>query len=113
MNPPSILHISDLHRDSKKEVSNKALVLSLEQVRDRYQTESPRIPDPNLTIASGDIIRGVGYDAADAGAELQRQYDRAAEFLAELADRLVGGDRERVVIVPGNHDVSFYHAPWP
>lgn len=110
MDPLSILHVSDLHRDPKNEVSNKALLLSLEQDRDRYRTESPRIPDPNLIIASGDIIRGVMHDAADAEAELERQYDQAEEFLAELANRFVGGDRERVLIVPGNHDVSFYHA---
>ena len=106
----SILHVSDLHRDPKNEVKNKSLLLSLEQDRDRYRMETPRIPDPNLIVASGDIIHGVGYGAADAEGELQRQYDQAADFLAELADRFVSGNRERVVIIPGNHDVSFYHA---
>lgn len=110
MDPLSILHISDLHRDPNNEVRNKALLLSLEQDRDRYRNETPKIPDPNLIIASGDIIHGVKPNACDAETELQRQYDQAEEFLAELADRFVGGDRERVIIVPGNHDVSFYHA---
>jgi hypothetical protein len=108
--PLTILHVSDLHRDPTNEVSNKALLLSLEQDRDRYRAEVPRIPDPNLIIASGDIIHGVRHDAVNAEAELQRQYDQAEEFLVELADRFVGGDRERVVIIPGNHDVSFAHA---
>src|SRR4051812_21108856 len=102
MEPVSILHVSDLHRDPKNEVRNKALLLSLEQDRDRYRAETPKIPDPNLIIASGDIIHGVKHDAPDAKAELQRQYDQAEEFLAELADRFVGGDRDRVVIIPGN-----------
>jgi hypothetical protein len=110
MDPLTILHVSDLHRDPKNEVRNKALLLSLEQDRDRYRTETPNIPDPNLIIASGDIIHGVKHDAADAEPELQRQYEQAEEFLTALADRFVGGDRERVVIIPGNHDVSFYHA---
>src|ERR1043166_3795058 len=110
MQPLSIMHVSDLHRDPKNEVRNKALLLSLEQDRDRYRNETPKIPDPNLIIASGDIIHGVKHDAADAEAELQRQHDQAEEVLAGLADRFVGGNRERVVIVPGNHDVSFYHS---
>lgn len=63
MHPLSILHISDLHRDSKNEVRNKALLLSLEQDRDRHET--PRVPDPNLINASGDIIHGVKHDAAN------------------------------------------------
>ena len=110
MDPLTILHVSDLHRDPKNEVRNKALLLSLEQDRDSYRAETPKIPDPNLIIASGDIIYGVKRNAPDAEAELQRQYDQAEEFLAELADRFVGGDRGRVIIIPGNHDVSFYHA---
>lgn len=110
--PLSILHVSDLHRDPNNEVGNRALLLSLEQDRDRYRTETPSIPAPNLIIASGDIIYGVKHDVtrADAEAELQRQYDNAEQFLSELSDRFVDGDRERVVIIPGNHDVSFYHA---
>jgi hypothetical protein len=110
MDPLSILHVSDLHRDPKNEVRNKSLLLSLEQDRDRYRHETPKIPDPNLIIASGDIIHGVKHDAAKAEAELQRQYDQAEDFLVALADRFVGGDRERVVIIPGNHDISFYHS---
>jgi 3',5'-cyclic AMP phosphodiesterase CpdA len=111
MDPLSILHISDLHRDPNNEVSNKALLLSLELDRDRYRNETPKIPDPNLIIASGDIIHGVRHDATDAEAELQRQYDQADRFLAELADRFIDGDRERVIIIPGNHDVSFIANP--
>src|SRR5262245_16047781 len=110
MEPLSILHLSDLHRDPTNEVRNKALLLSLEQDRDRYRIETPKISDPNLIIVSGDIIHGVKHDEPNAEAELQRQYDQAESFLSELADRFVDGDRERVVIIPGNHDVSFFHA---
>ena len=110
MDPLIILHVSDLHRDPKNEVGNNALLLSLEQDRDRYRHETPKIPDPNLIIVSGDIIHGVRHDAAHAEGELQRQYEQAEEFLVKLGDRFVGGDRERVVIIPGNHDVSFYHS---
>lgn len=36
---------------------------------------------------------------------MERQYAQAEEFLVGLADRFFDGDRERVVILPGNHDV--------
>jgi hypothetical protein len=41
----------------------------------------------------------------DADKELLRQYAQAEEFCIGLADRFFNGDRERVVILPGNHDV--------
>lgn len=106
----TILHISDLHRDRGHEVTNQALLDSLEADRDRYVGETPAIPAPELIIVSGDIIHGVGPRAEKAEEELQRQYDQAEEFLVGLTNSLVGGQRERVVIIPGNHDVSFFHA---
>jgi hypothetical protein len=109
MEPLTILHISDLHRDPKHEITNLALLNSLERDRDRYRMENPAIPAPNLIIVSGDVVHGVGPNAANPVAELDHQYVQAEEFLAALADSFVGGDRERVVIIPGNHDVSFYH----
>jgi hypothetical protein len=42
-------------------------------------------------------------------AQLSEQYNEAEEFLSELTNSLVGGDRQRVVVVPGNHDVSLWH----
>jgi hypothetical protein len=105
----TILHLSDLHRDPAHEVTNTALLASLERDRDRYRTESPAIPDPDLVVVSGDIVHGVSPTAADSEGELERQYAQAEGFLAGLAESFVGGDRERVVIVPGNHDVSYFH----
>ena len=46
---------------------------------------------------------------SDADAALRAQYDEASEFLTLLAEEFVSGDKERVIIVPGNHDVSNYH----
>jgi 3',5'-cyclic AMP phosphodiesterase CpdA len=37
------------------------------------------------------------------------QYKEAEEFISQLADSFVGGDRQRVVVIPGNHDVSLWH----
>lgn len=109
MAPITILHVSDLHRDLAHEITNQALLDSLERDRDRYRVERPAIPDPDLIIVSGDIVHGVAPGAVNAEAELDRQYEQAEEFLAGLSDSFVGGDRERVVVIPGNHDVSYFH----
>lgn len=106
----SILHISDLHRDPQQEVTNEALRNSLERDRDRYITENPRIASPQLVIVSGDIVHGVSPTVENPDRELRRQYDQAESFLGSIADSFVDGDRGRVVIIPGNHDISFPHA---
>ena len=106
----SILHISDLHRDPDNPIRNQVLLDSLERDRDRYsRDELPRIPPPDLVIVSGDIIQGVKHNAPDAEAKLHRQYEEALEFLNQLSLHFVDGDKQRVLIVPGNHDVSDYH----
>lgn len=105
----TILHISDLHRDPSNPISNSALLDSLERDRARYRSESPAIADPNLIIVSGDIIYGISSDEKNPDKELAKQYEQAEIFLAKLADAFVGGDRNKVIIVPGNHDVSFSH----
>lgn len=104
---PSILHLSDLHRDPKNPVTNTVLLDSILRDRDRYEKLDPCIPEPNLIIVSGDLVYGVRKDEQDAEGELNRQYDEAETFLSKLADELVNGDHERVITIPGNHDVSF------
>ena len=106
----SVLHISDLHRDPANPISNKTLLDSLERDRDHYATDGAlRIKSPDLIIVSGDIVQGVRYGTPNAADRLLEQYGEALQFLNDLADRFVGGDKRRVVITPGNHDVSDYH----
>ncbi len=62
---------------------------------------------PALCIVSGDLVHGVPHGAENADEALKSQYIQAKEFLIGLADRFFGGDRERVIILPGNHDVCF------
>ncbi len=103
----SILHISDLHRDPANPIGNEVLLSSLLRDRDRYTSnEDPRIRAPNFIFVSGDIVQGVRHATPDAGALLKRQYEEAIVFLNALTDEFVDGDKGRVVIVPGNHDVS-------
>lgn len=103
----SILHISDLHRDPKNPISNEVLLNGLIQDVERSSEEDPSIPSPQLIIVSGDIIHGTGKDTTDSEEVIKKQFQEATEFLGALADNLVEGDRNKVVIIPGNHDVNF------
>ena len=106
----SVVHISDLHRDPANPIRNDVLLDSLENDRRRYSAEeTPVVRSPDLIIVSGDIIQGIKHDAPDPETQLREQYQEALDFLSGLTDRFVSGDRNRVIIVPGNHDVSAYH----
>ena len=105
----TILHISDLHRDPLHPVTNGALIDSLVRDRGRHGDRRPALRSIDLIVVSGDIVLGVDPTAEDATTSLVTQYDEASAFLSRLADELVDGDHERVVIVPGNHDISEVH----
>jgi predicted phosphodiesterase len=106
----SVLHISDLHRDPANPIRNDVLLDSLENDRRHYSNEeTPLVQSPDLIIVSGDIIQGIEPDVTDPEAQLREQYQEAFGFLSALTDRFLGGNRRRVIIVPGNHDVSAFH----
>ncbi len=56
------------------------------------------------------MIQGTTTPGEDGDAEIQRQYEEAADFLRKLANNIVGGDLSRVLLVPGNHDVNWSRA---
>jgi 3',5'-cyclic AMP phosphodiesterase CpdA len=103
----SVLHISDLHRDPSDEIANEWLLDSLERDFEQFNEQTPKIMRPTLCVVSGDLVYGIRPDSKNADEELKRQYTQAEGFLVGLADRFFDGDRERVVILPGNHDVCF------
>lgn len=106
----TVLHISDLHRDPDSPIRNDVLLDSLENDRRHYSAEeTPAVRSPDLIIVSGDIIHGIRPDAPDPEKMLRGQYGEALDFLAGLTDRFLAGDRSRVIVVPGNHDISAYH----
>jgi predicted phosphodiesterase len=106
----SVLHISDLHRDPENPIRNDVLLDSLENDRQHYTAEeTPAVRSPDLIIVSGDIIQGIMPNAPDPEKVLREQYHEALDYLGRLTDRFVGGDHNRVIVVPGNHDVSAYH----
>ena len=104
---PCVLHISDLHRDPTNPISNGILLDSLERDRDQYTaSEDPRISEPNFIVVSGDIVQGVKHSDPSAESNLRKQYHEALEFLNSLTLRFARGEKDRVIIVPGNHDVN-------
>ena len=106
----SVLHISDLHRDPNNPIRTDVLLDSLENDCRHYSAEeTPAVRWPEVIIVSGDIVQGIRPDAPEPEKRLREQYQEALDFLARLTDRFVKGDRNRVVVVPGNHDVSAYH----
>ena len=101
----TILHISDLHRITEANVD--CLSASFNVEKEYYRANN--IPMPSFIVVSGDIIQGSKEDDASiAQEEIRSQYEVAAKFLAGLCDLFFGGDRSRMIIVPGNHDVSQY-----
>lgn len=103
----TLLHISDLHRSTQDPIENATLLGALLADKDRYIVETPEVSAPDAAIVSGDIIQGVTLNTPNYAAELDCQYEVAHDFLVLLADRFFAGDRSRVVIVPGNHDICW------
>lgn len=102
-----ILHLSDLHRDVAEELGNQALIESLSRDLVKFGREHPGIDPPAICLVTGDLVYGVKPFEKFAKRELERQYAQAETFLTALCDEFFGGDRDKVVILPGNHDISF------
>jgi Calcineurin-like phosphoesterase len=103
----SILHVTDLHRAKSDPISNSELLSALVSDRERYELENPPIRPPDAIVVSGDLIQGVSLDVPDFEAALSAQYAVAHEFLVGLTERFLSGDRSRVIIIPGNHDIDW------
>lgn len=100
----TIAHISDLHRSKDNPISNYALITSLMRDMDTYIAEGVRKPD--ILIVSGDIVQGSNNFEKAAGLLIE-QYEEALEFLNSLATELFNGDKSKIILVPGNHDISW------
>lgn len=105
--PLSILHISDLHRSPEDPISNEELVSALLHDRDRYVGEAPPIAAPTAIVISGDLIEGVRLGTENFERRMEEQYAVAEDLLNELVARFLDGDRSRLIMVPGNHDVDW------
>jgi hypothetical protein len=103
----TVMHISDLHRAHSDPIGNAELLSTLVADRARVASENPAIGAPDAVVVTGDLVQGAPLDHADYGPELDRQYAVASEFIVRLADEFLDGDRSRLVILPGNHDVDW------
>lgn len=105
--PYTILQISDLHRSPADPIGNDELLSSLVSDFERAATEDPTFGLPDAIVISGDLVQGVHLDEPDHEAIIQSQYEVALDLVMRLCDRFLDGDRSRIVIVPGNHDVDW------
>ncbi len=103
----SILHVSDLHRSKEEPVDNDSLLAALLADRDRYVTATPQIPPPAAIVVSGDLIQGAQLNAKGWQESLEDQYKVAEHFLTTLCNEFLDGDRSRMVMTAGNHDVCW------
>lgn len=105
--PFTILHISDLHRSPADPIGNQELLSALLADRDRALEESPGIAAPDAVVVTGDLVQGAPLGQPDHEAVLDQQYAVAADFLELIAETFLDGDRSRLVMVPGNHDIDW------
>jgi len=103
----TLLHISDLHRSPTEPVDNATLLAALLNDQDRCRSETPEIPSPDAIVVSGDIIQGARIGQDNWQRVIQEQYEAAEDFLCNLTAKLLNGDRSRLILVPGNHDVCW------
>lgn len=103
----TLLQLSDLHRSEMEPFSNEEIVSSLIADVARYSSENPAISKPDAIIISGDLVQGLPLGCASYPGGLSKQYEAAVDLMARLADTFLGGDRSKLVMIPGNHDVDF------
>ena len=105
--PYTILHLSDLDGSPMDPIGNDELLSSLVSDFERAATEDPRFGPPDALVISGDLVQGVRLGEPDHDAIIHAQYEVALDLVGRLCDRFLGGDRSRMVVVPGNHDVDW------
>lgn len=103
----SILHISDLHRSQAEPMDNKSLLAALVADRDRYVLETPQIPPPTAIVISGDLIEGAAIDVENWEEIIREQYEVTRTLLNELCVLYLDGDKRRMILTPGNHDICW------
>lgn len=94
----SILHISDLHKGENNDFDH--LFASLCNDADLYDRD---IPKPEIIVVSGDLAEGASGDGAEE--KIIKQYEEVECFLNRLVQHFLKGDKSRIIIVPGNHDI--------
>lgn len=112
MSKISIIIFSDFHSKLFAVDANPALISSIKSDSQRYFNENPPITAPELLIVCGDLVQGTGdLDDFEVGIlEITEQYKKVQEFLNELCEEMFDGDKNNIIVVPGNHDISWPHS---
>lgn len=98
------LHLSDIHFNKKTKWRDDAVIVSLfNYLNDIFEKDASLYPD--LIFCTGDIAFGETTKLT-----LSEQYDDAKEFFEELL-KVCGHEgkplaKERLFVVPGNHDIN-------
>ena len=87
------LHVSDFHLSDKGTYNQDVILGSLVSSIKRFREEEGLVPD--LIFATGDI----------ASQGKSKEYERATDFFDALLKE-AGLNRDRLFVVPGNHDVD-------
>lgn len=90
-----ITHISDLHWDSTKSVDANVVIKPL--LEDLRRSIGEGLIAPDLLAFTGDLV-----NAGETPSEFESAYEA---FVAPAMD-ILGLDKDRVFICPGNHDIS-------
>lgn len=92
-----LLQISDLHRSQGDPVTNAELLATILQEHD-HAVEAGMQPVRAILVC-GDLIQGCPLGATNFQQEIRDQYEVAHDLLSRLTDRLLHGDKSRLVVV--------------
>jgi len=87
------LHVSDFHLSDKGAYSQEVILRSLVSSVRQFREKGEQVPD--LIFATGDIAQN----------GKAKEYDAATKFFDDLLEA-AGLNRDRLFIIPGNHDVD-------
>jgi len=112
MSQLAIMQLSDLHKEISIFPSNKAFVSSIISDVVKYTNEEIPVPRPDILVICGDIVQGSNQieDFEAAIQEIKQQYSEATDILNQLSTKLFDSDKNRIIIIPGNHDISWSHS---
>jgi 3',5'-cyclic AMP phosphodiesterase CpdA len=106
---PVIIHISDPHfgtmeRDGKRTEMHRFIDGQYSRKLSEHLTREFKSAKGHFRFNTGKLILVISGDLTYRGR--QEEFDRVEEFLKELGTG-IGITHERIVIVPGNHDVNW------
>jgi|GEM_PF-196216 len=93
------LHVSDFHLSDKGPYSQEVILRSLVSSVRQFREKGEQVPD--LIFATGDIAQN----------GKAKEYDAATKFFDDLLEA-AGLNRDRLFIIPGNHDVDRKMGKW-